>query len=32
MAARRDNLLNTITALQRRLSELDQAELVAEPA
>jgi hypothetical protein len=32
MAARRDNLLNTITALERRLSELDQAELVAEPA
>jgi hypothetical protein len=32
MAARRDNLKDTITALEKRLSTLDQAELVAEPA
>jgi hypothetical protein len=32
MATRRDNLLNTITALEQRLSKLDQAELVAELA
>jgi hypothetical protein len=32
MAARRGNLLNTITALEQRLSKLDQAELVAELA
>jgi len=32
LAARRDNLKDTITALERRLSTLDQAELVAEPA
>ena len=33
LAARRDNLWETITALeQRRLSKLGQAELVAEPA
>jgi hypothetical protein len=32
MAARRDNLLNTISALEQRLAKLDQAELVAEPA
>jgi len=32
LAARRDNLWETITALEQRLSKLDQAELVAEPA
>ena len=32
LAARRDNLKDTITALERRLSKLDQAELVAELA
>jgi hypothetical protein len=32
MAARRDNLLNTIGALEQRLVVLDQAELVAELA
>jgi hypothetical protein len=32
LATRRDNLKDTITALERRLSKLDQAELVAEPA
>jgi hypothetical protein len=32
MATRRDNLKDTITALERRLSKLDQAELVAEVA
>jgi hypothetical protein len=31
-ATRRDNLKDTITALERRLSKLDRAELVAEPA
>jgi hypothetical protein len=30
LAARRDNLMDTIAALERRLSKLDQAELVAE--
>jgi hypothetical protein len=30
LATRRDNLKDTITALERRLSKLDQAELVAE--
>jgi hypothetical protein len=29
MAARRDNLLNTISVLEQRLAKLDQAELVA---
>jgi hypothetical protein len=32
MAARRDNLLNTISVLEQRLSKLDQAERVAELA
>jgi hypothetical protein len=32
MGARRDNLKNTIVALQGRLSTLDQVELVAEVA
>ena len=32
LATRRDNLKDTITALERRLSKLDQAELVAELA
>jgi hypothetical protein len=32
LATRRDNLKDTITALELRLSKLDQAELVAEPA
>jgi hypothetical protein len=32
LATRRDNLRVTITALERRLSKLDQAELVAEVA
>jgi hypothetical protein len=32
MAARRDNLTDTITALERRLSKLDQGELFAELA
>jgi hypothetical protein len=32
LAARRDNLRDTITALEKRLSTLDQAELVAELA
>jgi hypothetical protein len=32
MATRRDNLLNTIRALQQRLAKLDQPELVAELA
>jgi hypothetical protein len=32
LAARRDNLMDTITALERRLSKPDQAELVAELA
>jgi septation ring formation regulator EzrA len=32
LVARRDNLWETITALEQRLSKLDQAELVAEPA
>ena len=32
LAARRDNLKDTITALEQRLSKLDQAELVAEVA
>ena len=32
MATRRGNLRDTITALERRLSRLDQAELVAEVA
>jgi hypothetical protein len=32
LAARRDNLRETIAALERRLSKLDQAELVAEVA
>jgi hypothetical protein len=30
LAARRDNLRDTITALEQRLSKLDQAEPVAE--
>jgi hypothetical protein len=30
MAARRDNLLNTISALEQQLAKLDQAERVAE--
>jgi hypothetical protein len=30
MAARRDNLLNTIGALEQQLAKLDQAERVAE--
>jgi phage shock protein A len=32
LAIRRDNLEDTITALERRLSKLDQAEMVAELA
>ena len=32
LAARRDNLRETIAALEQRLSKLDQAELVLEPA
>ena len=32
LAIRRDNLRDTITALERRLPKLDQAELVAELA
>jgi hypothetical protein len=32
LAARRDNLRDTITALEKRLSTLDQVELVAELA
>jgi septation ring formation regulator EzrA len=32
MATRRDNLLNTISALEQRLAKLDQAELVPELA
>jgi hypothetical protein len=32
LAARRDNLKDTITALEQRLSKLDQAELVVELA
>ena len=32
LATRRDNLKDTITALERRLSRLDQAEAVAEVA
>jgi hypothetical protein len=32
LAIRRDNLRDTITALERRLPEMDQAELVAELA
>jgi hypothetical protein len=32
LATRRDNLRDTITALEQRLSKLDQAELLAEPA
>jgi hypothetical protein len=32
LAARRDNLRDTITALEQRLSKLDQAEPVAELA
>ena len=32
MAARRDNLKDTIAALERRFSNMDQAELVAELA
>jgi hypothetical protein len=32
MATRRDNLLNTIRALQQRLAKLDQPEPVAELA
>jgi hypothetical protein len=32
LATHRDNLKDTITALERRLSKLDQAELVTEPA
>ena len=32
LATRRDNLKETITALEQRLSKLDQAELVAEVA
>jgi hypothetical protein len=30
MAARRDNLLNTISALEQRLAKLDQDERVPE--
>jgi hypothetical protein len=32
LATRRDNLNDTITALERRLSERDQADMVTEPA
>jgi hypothetical protein len=32
MAARRDNLLNTISALEQRLAQLNRAERVAEQA
>jgi len=32
LATRRDNLKDTITALERRLSKLNQAEMVAESA
>jgi hypothetical protein len=32
LAARRDNLKDTMTALEKRLSRLDQGELVAELA
>ena len=32
LAGRRDNLKDTITVLEQRLSKLDQAELVAELA
>jgi hypothetical protein len=32
LAARRDNLMNTIAALERRLSKLDQAESVVKLA
>ena len=32
LRARRDNLRETVTALERRLSKLDQGEMVAEPA
>jgi hypothetical protein len=32
LAARRDNLMDTITALKNRLPRLDQAEIVAEVA
>jgi hypothetical protein len=32
LAARRDNLMGTIAALEQRFSKLDQAELVAELA
>jgi hypothetical protein len=32
LAARRDNLRETVTALKKRLSTLDQAEMVAELA
>ena len=32
LGARRDNLMDTIPALEKRLSTLDQAEMVAEPA
>jgi hypothetical protein len=32
LAARRDNLRDTITVLEQRLSKLDRAELVAELA
>jgi hypothetical protein len=32
LATRRDNLKHTVTALERRLSKPDQAELVAELA
>jgi len=32
LATRRDNLKDTITALERRLSKLDQAEMIAESA
>jgi hypothetical protein len=32
LAARRDNLRDTVTALKERLSKLDRAELVAELA
>ncbi|MDB5604187.1 MAG: hypothetical protein JWP25_1087 [Bradyrhizobium sp.] len=32
LVIRRDNLKDTITALERRLSKLDQAEMVAELA
>jgi hypothetical protein len=32
IAARRDNLMATVTALKQRLAKLDRAQLAAEPA